>query len=214
MNAASTVQRTTSDVYDIAQLTGGLTRVVDTAVVALLERGRLKVDGAGRLQALGTVVHPVEAAVLELAGPRPRRAIGSLQLHAQQEPRLTGVAERLVTAGLLRRNPVAGLSSSWPVYLRTAAGRRALRDWPAPAAGSTADVALGGPVRMFDRVLAETVFGTPAAPSSGSRGRRRDTSGADAGSSWWLFGSGAGWGGDGGGCGGGGFGGGGVRGGG
>src|SRR3954452_15019693 len=102
MNAASTVQRTTSDVYDIAQLTGGLTRVVDTAVVALLERGRLTVDSAGRLQAVGTAVHPVEVAVLDLAGPRPRRSVATVRVRAQDDPRLTAVAERLVAAGLLR----------------------------------------------------------------------------------------------------------------
>jgi hypothetical protein len=107
------------------------------------------------------------------------------------------VAEGLVAQGLLRRNPFAGLSSGWPAHLRTAAGRRVLQEWPATASGSAADVALGGPDRMADRVLRETVFGVASAAPGGRGGRRRDAVG-DAGTSWWLFGSGAGWGGDGG----------------
>jgi hypothetical protein len=193
MNAPNTLQRTTSDVYDVAQLTGGLSRVVDTAVVALLERGRLTVDGAGRLQALGHAVHPVEAAVLDLAGPRSRRTVASLRLRAVEDPRLAGVAEGLVARGLLRRNPVAGLSSTWPAYLRTAAGRRALQEGSAVAAGSSAEVARSGPAGLADRVLRETVFGVPAAAPTGRRDRRHDTAGA--GSAWWHTG---GWGGDGG----------------
>jgi hypothetical protein len=215
MNGTRTLSVSTSDVYDVAELAGGLPRVVDTAVVALLGRGRLKVDGAGRLQAVGTAVHPVEAAVLELAGPRPRRSVASLRLRAQEDPRLTGVAERLVAQGLLRRNPLAGLASSWPAHLRTAAGRRVLAEWRAAPAGSgSADVALGGPARMADRVLRETVFApAPSSPALRS-GRRREGAWADSGSSVWAFGAmGGGWGdggggggfggGDGGGCGGG-----------
>jgi hypothetical protein len=198
------VPTTTHDVYDVAHLSGGLTRVVDTAVVALLERGRLKVDGAGRLHAVGSAVHPVEAAVLALAGPRPRRMISSLRIRAQEDQRLTGVGAGLVARGLLRRNPFAGLSSGWPAHLRTAAGRRVLQEWPAATAGSAADVALGGPERMTDRVLRETVFGVAPVPPPAGQGRRRGVAG-DASGSWWLYGSGVGWGGD---CGsGGGFGG-------
>jgi hypothetical protein len=196
----------TCDVYDVAQLAGGLPRVVDTAVVVLLERRRLTADGAGRLQAVGTAVHPVEAAVLELAGPRPRRAIASLRVRAQEDPRLTGVAERLVDGGLLRRNPLAGLSSSWPAHRGTAAGRRVLAEWrTAPPAGRAGvDVALGGAARMADRWLYDTVFGS--APSSARRpGRRRDDVVLDPGVSLWASGAwgGGGWGGDVGGFGGG-----------
>ena len=201
----------TRDVYDVAQLAGGLPRVVDTAVAALLERGRLTVDGSGRLQAVGTAVHPVEAAVLDLAGPRPRRSVDTLRVRAQEEPRLTGVAERLAGAGLLRRNPLAGLSSSWPAHLLTAAGRRTLAEWRAapPVTGTAADVALGGPGSWADQVQAERVFAAPR------RSRRPGTAWNDPGTSAWAFGGwgggwgggdggGGGWGGgDGGGCGGG-----------
>jgi uncharacterized membrane protein YgcG len=200
----------TRDVYDVAQLAGGLPRVVDTAVIALLERGRLTVDGAGRLQAVGTAVHPVEAAVLELAGPHPRRSAATLRARAQEEPRLTAVADRLVAAGLLRRNPVAGLCSSWPAHLRTAAGRQVLAEWRAAPPVRSGAVALDGPGSMADPVLRDTVF-PPPVPA-----RRPGARGADPGTStWasgaWSFGSwggdggggGGGWGGDGGGCGGG-----------
>ena len=207
MNAPRTPVLVTRDVYDVAQLAGGLSRVVDTAVVALLERGRLTVDGAGRLQAVGTAVHPVEAAVLDLAGPRPRRSITSLHARAQEEPRLTGVADRLVAAGLLRRNPVAGLSSSWPAHLRTAAGRRVLEGWrSAPPVGG-AEVALGGPERMADRALRESVFGAVAwMPATARRPDRFSRAALEAGAreTWAYGGIGiGGWGGDGGGCGGG-----------
>ena len=179
MNAPRTPVLVTRDVYDVAQLAGGLSRVVDTAVVALLERGRLTVDGAGRLQAVGTAVHPVEAAVLDLAGPRPRRSITSLHGRAQEEPRLTAVADRLVAAGLLRRNPVAGLSSSWPAHLRTAAGRAVLAEWRAAPPVPNGAVALDGPSAMADPVLRDTVFrrrsppGDRTVPHDRRRGRRR-----------------------------------------
>jgi hypothetical protein len=199
MNAPRTPLLVTSDVYDVAQLAGGLSRVVDTAVVALLERRRLTVDSAGRLQAVGTAVHPVEAAVLELAGPRPRHSISTLRLRAQEEPRLTAVAHRLVAAGLLRRNPAAGLCSSWAAHLRTAAGRQLLAERRAAPPVPHGAVALDGPMAMADRVLRDSVFPSPEQP------RRRVL--ADSGSSTWAFGgwSAGSWGGDGGGggCGGG-----------
>jgi hypothetical protein len=194
------------DSYDMAQLAGGLPRVVDTAVVNLLERGHLEVDGVGRLRAVGRTVHPVEAAVLELAGLRPRRTVASMHLRAQEDPRLTAVADRLVAAGLLRRNPLAGLCSSWPAHLRTAAGRRVLEEWrAAPPAGRGADVALGGAARMADRALYESVFGTVSwAPLPGRPRHRYSQPALEATSRQaWAYGSfglgGGGWGGDGGG---------------
>jgi hypothetical protein len=183
---------TTCDVHDVAQLAGGLARVVDTAVVALLEQGRLRVDGTGRLQAVGSAPgRPVEQAVLDLAGPLPRRTIGSVRFRAQEDPRLTAVAERLVAAGLLRRNPLAGLPGSWPTHLRTAAGRGVLDEWRAAPQAGVATVALGGPEQLADRALYESVFGWVAPP----RVRRPGRVGGDPGTGGWS----AGWGGDGGG---------------
>jgi hypothetical protein len=203
----------TGDVYDVAQLAGGLSRVVDTAVVSLLEQGRLRVDDAGRLHALGsTPGRPVESAVLDLAGRRPRRTIASMRLRAPEDPRLTGVADRLVAAGLLRRNPLAGLSSSWPAHLRTAAGRRVLDEWRAALpAGSSTEVALFGAERMADRALWAGVFGAVAPPPvrrPGRSGVAGDPGTALWATGWWGGGGGDGGGGgfgggDGGGCGGG-----------
>ena len=59
------------DLYEAAFLAGGVDRVVDTAVVALLESGRVRAQRSGEL----TVVNPtrrseVEAAVLDAIGTR------------------------------------------------------------------------------------------------------------------------------------------------
>ena len=195
---------TTCDVYDVAQLAGGLPRVVDTAVVALLDRGLLRVDDSGRLQAAGaTPGRPVESAVLDLVGSRPRRTIASVRRRAAEDPRLTDVAERLVAEGLLRRNPLAGLSSRWPAHLRTAAGRRVLDEWRAAPPVGVAEVALGGAERMADRALYESVFGAVAwAPATGRRPDRfsRAALEGDGRQTWAYGGFGLGiWGGDGGG---------------
>ena len=219
MNGQPNAQGTTSappcDVYDVAHLTGGLARVVDTAVVVLLEDGRLKADGTGRLQAEGRATHPVEAAVLDLAGPRAQRSVQTLRVRAEDDPRLTAVADRLVAAGLLRRNPLAGLRSGRPTHRRTSAARQVLRQWATtpPAGIRGVDVALGGAPRTADPVLGQLVFGS-LRPSAARRAGRRAAAG-DPGSSTWLYagwggggdggGWGGGWGGDGGGggCGGG-----------
>ena len=201
MTGTRTPALVTCDAYDVAQLAGGLSRVVDTAVVCLLGHGRMAVDGVGRLRAVGRAVHPVEAAVLELAGPRSRRTIVSLRLRAAEDPRLTGVAERLVAEGLLRRNPLAVLPGTRPAHRCTAAGRQVLaeRRTPPPAPGSPLDVALGGATRMADQVHRELVFGSVAAGSPDRRpGRRTDGMPVDAGASGWASGGwgGGGWGGD------------------
>ncbi|MBN1094921.1 TIGR04222 domain-containing membrane protein [Blastococcus sp. TML/C7B] len=44
------------DVYDVAVLAGGLPRLVDTAVVALVESGLVRVDPSGEFHARGDVV--------------------------------------------------------------------------------------------------------------------------------------------------------------
>jgi hypothetical protein len=213
MNGTRTPLTTTRDVYDVAQLAGGLARLVDTAVVELVERGRLTVESTGRLKAVGRSVHPVEAAVLELVGLRARRTIASVRLRAEEDPRLTGVAERLVAEGLLRRNPLAGFSRSRSPHLRTAAGRRVLAEWRAapPASGPGVEVALGGWLRLTDPALAERVFGSPewARPVGRGPGQRSLAALETGGTSTWAYGGWAGWGGGGwGGDGGGGFGGG------
>src|SRR3954451_10696085 len=59
------------DLYDIAYLAGGHVRVADTAVVTLVERGRIRVLPDGRLVVVELRRrHPVEAAALDAIGGR------------------------------------------------------------------------------------------------------------------------------------------------
>ena len=60
-----TASRAELDLYDIAYLAGGPERVVDTALVALVESGRVRVHAPGELAAaVPDRRHPVEAACL------------------------------------------------------------------------------------------------------------------------------------------------------
>jgi hypothetical protein len=219
MTGPRTLVHTTLDLYEVAHLAGGPERVADTAVVALLGRGLLRLDTACRLQAVGPVGgHPVEAALLEAVGPRARRSAASVRGRLALDPRIVAVGERLTAAGLLRRNPMARLRSGWPCLVRTGAGRRLLAQWqvepPAAVGSDTAvRVALAGHAGMGDRELRDSVFGTPLRPTPRSRGGRPWHAGHHArvtpysaggggvtadGGGW----GGGGWGGDGG-CGGG-----------
>src|SRR5215203_5192803 len=90
------------DLYEVACLAGGPDRMIDAAVVALVDSGRVRVDEDARL----TVVEPtrrsgVEAAVLDAIGTRGWRTAGLVRPRAAQDPRVTGVVERLARAGLL-----------------------------------------------------------------------------------------------------------------
>ena len=93
-----------SDLYDVAYLAGGPRRVVETAVVALVENGRLRVDRAtGRLHVVDPHRrHPVEAVVLDAVGARGR-SFGGLAWRARSDPRLATVADGLARNGLLSR---------------------------------------------------------------------------------------------------------------
>ena len=97
-----------SDLYEIAYLAGGPRRVVETAVVALVENGRLRVDRAtGRLHVVdASRRHPVEAVVLDAVGPRGRSVWG-LVWRARSDPRLATVADgrtsRPTSASVLAR---------------------------------------------------------------------------------------------------------------
>jgi hypothetical protein len=155
-----------SDLYEIAYLAGGPRRVVETAVVALVENGRLRVDRAtGRLHVVDPHRrHPVEAVVLDAVGPRGRS--WGLVCRARSDPRLATVADGLARDGLLtRRGGVdARERSFWTLSGLTRAGRAALRQVrqspPSPPAtgGSAAlAVALAGP-NAWDAELRTAVF--------------------------------------------------------
>ena len=156
-----------SDLYEIAYLAGGPRRVVETAVVALVENGRLRVDRAtGRLHVVDPHRrHPVEAVVLDAVGPR-ERSFGGLAWRARSDPRLATVADGLARNGLLtRRGGVdARERSFWTLSGLTRAGRAALRQVrqcppfpPATGGNAALAVALAGP-NAWDAELRTAVF--------------------------------------------------------
>src|SRR3982750_2405269 len=78
------------DLYDIAYLAGGHLRVADTAVLVLVESGRIRVCGEGRLEVIELRRrHPVEAAVLDALGGRGWCDVASVGWRLEADPRLT-----------------------------------------------------------------------------------------------------------------------------
>jgi len=211
------------DVYEAAYLAGGPDRVVDTAVVALLETGRVRAQSTGELCVVEDKPrHEIEAAALDAIGSGGWREIETVRWRAGQDERLAALAERLRRDGLLSGNSLARLLGrlGQPVSLTTT-GRRALRELRADppvrgvAAGtSAARVALDGTGGMPDPELRSTVFHQQQRPSGPRRrGRAAGYRDASPGRHWAPYGCGGGGAscgsGHGGGCGGGGCGGGG-----
>jgi hypothetical protein len=164
------------DVYDIAYLAGGKTRVVDTALVAMVETGRIRVHSAGQLAVVDPMRrHPVEAAVLDAVGTRGHRSLDVVRWRLGDDDRISAVGRRLADEGLVSRwSSVLRHGDRAPV--RTAAGRRALRTLqaappvdPASDRGSAALVALHGHQRMTDAVLRAAVFEALPTPSAKAR---------------------------------------------
>ena len=113
------------DVYAIACLAGGQDRMVDAALVALVQSGRVRVHAPGQLATVDLARrHPVEAAVLDGVGPVGHRSIDTVRWRLTEDERLLEVARRLHHDGLLgRRHPhLPGSRSDGP----TMAGRREL----------------------------------------------------------------------------------------
>ncbi|MGY1679689.1 TIGR04222 domain-containing membrane protein [Geodermatophilus sp. SYSU D01176] len=206
-----------SDLYEVAYLAGGPRRAVEAAVVALVADGRLRVtrSTAELHVADPRRGHPVEAAVLDAAGPRARRSIDGIAWRVRTDARLVALADGLQRAGLVSRRGGVGATAgrAWPLVGLTSAGRRALRRLRSgPPAGGRPEVlavALDGPGAWADADLRAAVFAPPrpyVLAESGPTARevRRSHTGAYAhgGSAGWA---GAGWGGGfGGDCGGGG----------
>jgi hypothetical protein len=158
------------DLYEVAYLAGGPRRVVETAVVALVEGGRLRVDrSTGRLHVVDPRRrHPVETVVLDALGPRGRPVCGVVW-RARSDPRLATVADGLARDGLLTRRGAVDAREPpfWTLSGLTRAGRAALRqvrqDPPSPpvAGGSAAlAVALAGP-SAWGAELHTAVFDPP-----------------------------------------------------
>ena len=170
------------DVYDIACLAGGPDRMIDSALVALVESGRVQVTSPGCLATVSLARrHPVEAAVLDAVGPTGHRSVETVRWRLATDDRILHVPRGLRDAGLLGAGgtvvPVAR-RSRWrlaPTY----AGRHLLhelRDDP-PAddvAGGTSamTVALHGRERMPDQALCASIFEPPPSPvAAGLRGK-------------------------------------------
>src|SRR4051812_33354686 len=113
------------DVYEAAFLAGGPDRGVETALVALVETGRVRVQRAGQLSVVDDRSrHPVEDAVLAAIGPQGYRQFEVVRWMAGKDERLTALAQ-----GLRRDGLVSGIVLPWwrRRVVRTAAGRRTLR---------------------------------------------------------------------------------------
>jgi hypothetical protein len=170
------------DVYDIAFLAGGPERVVDAALVALVQSGRVSVHTPGRLATTDlTRRHPVEAAVLDAIGPVGHRSVDTIRWRLTGDDRLLDVARRLRGEGLVdrmssylrpRRGGRGGLAPN-------RSGHRVLREFRAAppedlVAGHTDAlvVALAGRDHLPDRALAVAIFETPRTTSHLRRGSR------------------------------------------
>lgn len=168
-----TAYRTSADldVYDIACLAGGPDRMVDAAVVALVEAGQVRVHSPGELATSAIPGrHPVEAAVLDAVGPTGHRSVDTVRWRLTTDDRILDVTRRLRADGLL-----GGVSvprrSGWrlsPTY----AGRHLLRELTAAppqdvvAAGTHAmAVALHSRDAMPDRALCTSIFEQPRSPT-------------------------------------------------
>ncbi|MFF0203422.1 TIGR04222 domain-containing membrane protein [Streptomyces sp. NPDC005017] len=87
--------------YDFAYLAGGAQRVADSAVIALSERGLLKLSGP-RVRAVGEVLpeHPVERALV--ASCLRNRSTASVQAALQRAPEVEAIGRRLAAQGLVK----------------------------------------------------------------------------------------------------------------
>ena len=180
------------DVYDIAYLAAGPDRVVDTALVALVETGRVRVQPPGQLTVAELARrHPVEAAVLDAVGTRGHRSVDVVRWRLADDDRVSAIGRRLVTAGLLRRWSVVPSRAERPAVL-TAAGRRMLHVLeaqppcdPAWDGGTAVQVALHGRDQLSDELRRSLLFESEAAPTARERadgiGRRLYGTRADVG---------------------------------
>jgi hypothetical protein len=164
------------DLYDIAFLAGGPARVVDTAVVALVRTGRLRLHSPGRLATADiSRRHPVEAAVLDAVGPTGHRSMDTIQWRVIEDARLRDIEQRLRGRRLVGRAGVGGLRLGHPALVPSRAGRQVLAAVGAlPGVDDEAmRVALGGRAAMRDKMLRVAIFEPPDATPAIPRGRRR-----------------------------------------
>jgi hypothetical protein len=166
------------DVYDVAYVADGHDRVVDTAVVALVRSGRVRVHAPGQLATVDpTRRHPVEAAVLDAMGTTGHRSMDTIRWRLSGDDRLDDLGRKLHKAGLLGRTAAVGalVHGQHRALAPTRAGRRLLAAAalaPAPDP-EVVRVALGGPGAMEDVRLRASIFEPPPLPEVGGREIRR-----------------------------------------
>ncbi|MBA4864665.1 TIGR04222 domain-containing membrane protein [Streptomyces sp. PSKA54] len=140
------------DAYDVAFLAGGAKRVADCAVIALSERGLLRLRSS-RMRAVGDEIprHPVERAMIASC-PRSR-SVDDVHAALQRSPEVEEIGHRLAEQGL-----VTGSRRRL-----TRAGRRRLqaaeRDANLPA------YVLGGPTVLPEGPVRRSVANTQPIPS-------------------------------------------------
>ena len=147
-----------TDVYAVAALAGGVDRMVDTALVRLVELGQIRATRDGALTAVAPQPrHEVEAALLDALVATGSASVA--RRRARSDPRLGPVLTGLAQEGLLRPSDSAG---RWPRLPRTTAeGRRRLRELRnGPPPSPWLAVALHGPARMADADLRSAIFGS------------------------------------------------------
>jgi hypothetical protein len=177
------------DLYDVAYLAGGPDRVVDTALVALVESGRIRVHAPGELAVAEPARrHPVEAAVMDAVGTHGHRSIDTVRWRLADDARLGELGRSLAGAGLLKRRSGLGRrGSKASEWTTTASGRDALDrlserppTLPTLDGGSAFQVALHGRESMPDADLRASIFEhplptvEPRARGAEERRRRQD----------------------------------------
>ena len=161
------------DLYELAWLAGGPTRVVDTALVALVRSGRVRSHSPGELATVElTRRHPVEAAVLDAVGPFGHRSVDTIRWRVATDDRLLDVGRSLQRAGLVTRFELHGAARRNGTTCRpTRTGRRALQQRRAlRVTGDELAVALGGHEAMSDRALHDSIFDRPRTPTDPEHG--------------------------------------------
>jgi hypothetical protein len=155
----------TLELYELAYLTGGPRRAVQTAVIALAEAGVLRVNQwTGELMLIERrPCSELEAAVLDVVGFRGFSLLGTVCWRLRADARLAAIEQRLQADGLLTRaESLESLRRRWWTALAvTGAGRRILRRRRRELSADDTDaarVALLGPEAMRDRGLYVALF--------------------------------------------------------
>ncbi|MGW2324917.1 TIGR04222 domain-containing membrane protein [Streptomyces sp. NPDC001700] len=150
----------TLDLYDVACLAGGARRMMEVALVALHERGMVRVR-VSRVRAVDGAVdqpdaHPFECAVVDLCRRRSRETY-SLFSEVRIAPEVEEIERRLVSCGLLTRK-----------RRLTYAGGQHLE--AAERSGAYPAYVFNGPAALPEGVLRRNVGGvTPSTPGLGRR---------------------------------------------